>query len=100
MESLDLFSLPNLANCCVLISIGAPKVYVVLGLGFVYFFMIFLNYGGQLLTNLAGFLIPGYYSLNALFTLTKVDDTQWLTYVLILLRAMVRALLFLTQLPH
>lgn len=59
---------------------GAPKVYVVLGLGFVYFFMIFLNYGGQLLTNLAGFLIPGYYSLNAIFTLTKVDDTQWLTY--------------------
>ena len=47
--------------------------------------MIFLNYGGQLLTNLAGFLIPGYYSLNALFTATKVDDTQWLTYVLILL---------------
>jgi receptor expression-enhancing protein 5/6 len=33
------------------------------------------------LTNLAGFAIPGYYSLNALFTTTKVDDTQWLTWV-------------------
>ncbi|TGZ81097.1 hypothetical protein EX30DRAFT_341067 [Ascodesmis nigricans] len=59
---------------------GAPKVYVVGGLGFVYLFLIFLNYGGQLLTNLAGFVIPGYYSLNALFTAAKADDTQWLTY--------------------
>lgn len=49
--------------------------------GFVYFFLIFLNYGGQLLTNLAGFLIPGYYSMNALFTASPIDDMQWLTYV-------------------
>lgn len=56
-----------------------PKVYVIGGLGFVYFFLIFLNFGGQLLTNLAGFLVPGYYSMNALFTVSKVDDTQWLT---------------------
>jgi hypothetical protein len=60
-------------------SLDVPKVYVVGGLGFVYFFLIFLNYGGQLLTNLAGFIIPGYYSMNALFTVTKIDDTQWLT---------------------
>ncbi|KAI5803244.1 TB2/DP1, HVA22 family-domain-containing protein [Geopyxis carbonaria] len=59
---------------------NVPKVYVVGGVGFVYFFLIFLNYGGQLLTNLAGFVIPGYYSMNALFTVSKVDDTQWLTY--------------------
>ncbi|CCX34603.1 TB2/DP1, HVA22 family-domain-containing protein [Pyronema domesticum] len=59
---------------------GAPKVYVVGGVGFIYFFLIFLNFGGQLLTNLAGFLIPGYYSLHALFTMAKVDDTQWLVY--------------------
>jgi len=59
---------------------NVPKVYVIGGLGFVYFFLIFLNYGGQLLTNLAGFIIPGYYSMNALFTVSKVDDTQWLTY--------------------
>jgi len=59
---------------------NVPKVYVVMGIGVVYFFLIFLNYGGQLLTNLAGFIVPGYYSLNALFTASKVDDTQWLTY--------------------
>ncbi len=26
--------------------------------------------------NFAGFLIPGYYSLDALFSASKVDDTQ------------------------
>jgi len=35
--------------------------------------------GGQLLVNLAGFVIPGYYSLEALFSVSKTDDTQWLT---------------------
>lgn len=44
--------------------------------------MIFLNVGGvgQLLSNIAGFLIPGYYSLLALETKTSKDDTQLLTY--------------------
>ena len=35
--------------------------------------------GGQFLTNIAGFVIPGYYSLEALFSVSKTDDTQWLT---------------------
>jgi receptor expression-enhancing protein 5/6 len=73
-----------------------PKVYVVMGIGVVYFFLIFLNYGGQLLTNLAGFIVPGYYSLNALFTASKVDDTQWLTYELLV----TLSILLLTILPH
>jgi hypothetical protein len=29
--------------------------------------------------NFAGFIVPGYYSLDALFSASKVDDTQWLT---------------------
>lgn len=41
--------------------------------------MVVFNLGGQLLTNFAGFIIPGYYSLGALFTHNKEDDTQWLT---------------------
>jgi receptor expression-enhancing protein 5/6 len=41
--------------------------------------MIIFNLGGQLLTNFAGFVIPAYYSLSALFTTNKEDDTQWLT---------------------
>ncbi|KAG6003686.1 ER membrane protein DP1/Yop1 [Claviceps maximensis] len=59
---------------------GVPKAYAVIGVGALYFFLIILNLGGQLLTNFAGFVIPGYYSLNALFTTDKEDDTQWLTY--------------------
>lgn len=48
----------------------------------VYFILIFLNVGGlgQLLSNIAGFVIPGYYSLVALETSTTADDTALLTY--------------------
>jgi receptor expression-enhancing protein 5/6 len=53
-----------------------PKVYAFLGLVGIYFFLIFFNIGGQFLVNFAGFLIPGYYSLDALFSASKVDDTQ------------------------
>lgn len=56
-----------------------PKAYAVLGLLASYFFFIFFNIGGQLLTNFAGFVIPGYYSLEALFSSSTHDDTQWLT---------------------
>merc|ERR1711964_751324 len=59
---------------------SVPKVYAFLGLIATYFFFIFFNIGGQLLTNVAGFIIPGYYSLEALFSVGKADDTQWLTY--------------------
>ncbi|KAJ6787579.1 hypothetical protein PWT90_00662 [Aphanocladium album] len=59
---------------------GVPKAYAVIGVAALYFFLIIFNLGGQLLTNFAGFVIPGYYSLAALFTETKDDDTQWLTY--------------------
>jgi len=59
---------------------SVPKVYMVLGLAGLYFFLIFFNIAGEFLVNIAGFIIPGYYSLSALFTANKVDDTQWLTY--------------------
>ncbi|RFU35899.1 hypothetical protein B7463_g441, partial [Scytalidium lignicola] len=59
---------------------AVPKVYAFLGVIATYFFLIFFNIGGQFLTNIAGFIIPGYYSLEALFSPNKSDDTQWLTY--------------------
>ncbi|KAK5134842.1 ER membrane protein DP1/Yop1 [Meristemomyces frigidus] len=59
---------------------SVPKVYVVLGLGALYFFLIFFNIAGEFLVNTAGFAIPAYYSLGALFSSGKTDDTQWLTY--------------------
>jgi receptor expression-enhancing protein 5/6 len=58
---------------------SVPKVYAFLGLIATYFFFIFFNIGGHFLTNFAGFVIPGYYSLEALFSVSKADDTQWLT---------------------
>ncbi|KEY67362.1 hypothetical protein S40285_05792 [Stachybotrys chlorohalonatus IBT 40285] len=59
---------------------GVPKAYGAVGFAALYFFLIIFNLGGQLLTNFAGFVIPGYYSLNALFTHNTADDAQWLTY--------------------
>lgn len=53
-----------------------PKVYVVLGLGALYFFLVFFNIAGEFLVNTAGFVIPAYYSLEALFSASKTDDTQ------------------------
>jgi hypothetical protein len=55
---------------------SVPKVYAILGLVGLYFFLIFFNIAGAFLVNIAGFVIPGYYSLNALFSASKVDDTQ------------------------
>ncbi|KAJ2980113.1 hypothetical protein NQ176_g2833 [Zarea fungicola] len=63
---------------------GIPKAYAVIGVVALYFFLIIFNLGGQLLTNFAGFVIPGYYSLGALFTENKDDDTQWLTFIFLL----------------
>jgi len=59
---------------------NVPKVYAILGVGAVYFFLIFFNIAGEFLVNVVGFALPGYYSLEALFSASKVDDTQWLTY--------------------
>ena len=55
---------------------SVPKVYAFLGLAAIYFFLVFFNIAGELLVNVAGFAIPGYYSLDALFSASKVDDTQ------------------------
>ena len=55
---------------------SVPKVYAFLGLAAIYFFLVFFNIAGEFLVNVAGFAIPGYYSLDALFSASKVDDTQ------------------------
>jgi len=60
--------------------LGLPKVYVLGGIVAIYFLLIFLNYGGELLSNLLAFGIPAYFSLRALETAQTADDKQWLTY--------------------
>jgi receptor expression-enhancing protein 5/6 len=62
---------------------GAPKAYVVAGIAGFYFFLVALNFGGQTLTNLAGFIVPGYYTLGALFSSARLEETQWIPYWLI-----------------
>lgn len=52
---------------------------MILGIGALYFFLVFFNIAGEFLVNTAGFAIPAYYSLEALFTSSKTDDSQWLT---------------------
>jgi len=59
---------------------SVPKVYAFLGLVGMYFFLVFFNIAGEFLVNFAGFIIPGYYSLHALFTTGTTNDIQWLTY--------------------
>lgn len=49
-----------------------------LGLGALYFFLVFFNIAGEFLVNTAGFVLPAYLSLEAIFTTGKADDTQWL----------------------
>lgn len=55
---------------------NVPKVYVVLALGVLYFFLVFFNIAAEFLVNTIGFVIPAYYSLHALFTAGSADDTQ------------------------
>jgi len=57
-----------------------PKLYVAGGAAAIYAIGVFFNIGAAFLVNTVGFIIPGYYSLHALFTSTTSDDVQWLTY--------------------
>ena len=41
-----------------------------------YFFLVFFNIAAEFLVNTIGFVLPAYYSLNALFTTRSTDDTQ------------------------
>ncbi|AET41382.1 Yop1p Ecym_8087 [Eremothecium cymbalariae DBVPG len=59
-----------------------PKSYAIAGGAGLYLFIIFINVGGvgEILSNFVGFVVPGYYSLVALKSASKDDDTQLLTY--------------------
>lgn len=59
-----------------------PKSYLAISAAFVYLLLIFINVGGigEILANIAGFAVPAYFSLVALKTTDKQDDTELLTY--------------------
>uniref|UniRef100_A0A8C9XE49 Receptor expression-enhancing protein n=1 Tax=Sander lucioperca TaxID=283035 RepID=A0A8C9XE49_SANLU len=53
---------------------GIKKKIIVVGLYLVY------GYGAALICNLIGFVYPAYYSVKAIESPSKEDDTKWLTY--------------------
>lgn len=59
-----------------------PKAYAALGLGASFIFLIFFNLFGLAspISNLVGWVLPAYWSCQALESPGAADDIHWLTY--------------------
>ncbi|XP_039667178.1 receptor expression-enhancing protein 6 [Perca fluviatilis] len=59
---------------------GIKKKIIVVGAVSLTGLYLMYGYGAALICNMIGFVYPAYYSVKAIESLSKEDDTKWLTY--------------------